>query len=589
LAAARLVSVNVGLPRDITWRGKTVHTGIWKSPVQGRLIVRKLNIEGDGQGDLGGHGGVNRAVMVYQLDSYRYWERQLNRTNFSYGQFGENFTVDGLPDVEVCIGDCYRIGTALFEVSQPRVTCYRVGIRMDEPQMAAMMAAHHRPGFYFRVLEEGEIGAGDEIVKVAEGPEQMSVAAMDALLYLPGHSPEQLERALRIPALSKGWQDSFQAILQQKTGRSPASGNPGLAPPSGPPPGWPGFRPLRVSRIDRESVNVVSLTLIPVDGRPLVAAQPGQFIILRMQPEPQGPVLLRNYSLSDLPSADHYRVSVKREVNGLASTYLHDQVRVGHLLDVAAPRGNFTLQPGDNQVVLLSAGVGATPVLAMLHSLAAEISSRQVWWLFGARNGEDHAFAKESRNLVKALPNGKSFIAYSRPGSRDRPGVDFDASGRLTVEVLEKLGVPRDADFYLCGPAPFLRDLSDGLMAWGVLDHRVHTEIFGPGKSTTPGVVDPSHAAPHPPKGPEGSGPRVSFVRSGLNVSWDAQFSSLLEFAEACDVPVRWSCRTGVCHICESGLISGSINYQPQPLEPPAQGNLLICCSQPKGDVVIDL
>jgi ferredoxin-NADP reductase/MOSC domain-containing protein YiiM/ferredoxin len=587
--AARLVSVNVGLPRDITWRGKTVHTGVWKSPVPGRLFVRKLNIDGDGQGDLSGHGGVNRAVMVYQLDSYRYWERILSRTDFSYGQFGENFTVDGLPDVEVCIGDRYRIGTALFEVSQPRVTCYRVGIRMDEPQMAALLAAHHRPGFYFRVLEEGEVGAGDEILKVADGPEQMSVAEMDALLYLPGHSLERLERALRIPALSEGWKGSFQAILQQKSSANPASGNPGLAAPSGPPPGWLGFRPLKVARIDRESVNVVSLTLISADGRPLVAAQPGQFIILRMQPDPKGPVLLRNYSLSDLRSADHYRVSIKLELNGVASTYLHDQVRVGHLLDVAAPRGNFTLQPGDNQVVLLSAGVGATPVLAMLHSLAAENSSREVWWLFGARNGEDHPFAEESRNLVKALPHGKRFVAYSRPGPKDRLGVDFDASGRLSVEVLEKLGVSRAADFYICGPAQFMQDLTNGLRVWGVRDDRVHTEAFGPGKPITPGVVDPSHPAPHPPEGPVGSGPRVSFVRSGLSVCWQAKFASLLDFAEACDVPVRWACRTGVCHMCESGLISGSVDYQPEPLEPPAQGNLLICCSQPKGDVVIDL
>ena len=421
--AARLVSVNVGLPRDITWHGKTVHTGIWKRPVPGRVIVRKLNIDGDGQGDLRGHGGVNRAVMVYQLDSYRYWERELSRIDFSYGQFGENFTVDGLPDAEVRIGDRYRIGTALFEVSQPRVTCYRVGIRMDEPQIAALLVAHHRPGFYFRVLEEGEVGAGDEIVKVADGPEQISVAEMDALLYLPGHTPEQLERALRIPALSEGWQGSLQAILQQKRGGSPEAGNPGLAPPSGPPPAWPGFRPLRVARIDRESVRVVSLTLIPTDGLPLVAAQPGQFIILRLQPEPKGSVLLRNYSLSNLPSADHYRVSIKLEVNGVASTYLHNQVRVGHLLDVAAPRGNFTLQPGDNQVVLVSAGVGATPVLAMLHSLAAEISPREVWWLFGARNGEDHPFAEEAHNLVKMLPRGKSFIAYSPTGSSGSSGL----------------------------------------------------------------------------------------------------------------------------------------------------------------------
>jgi ferredoxin-NADP reductase/MOSC domain-containing protein YiiM/ferredoxin len=585
----RLVSINVGLPRDITWHGKTVHTGIWKKPAQGRLRVRRLNLDGDGQGDLAGHGGENRAVMVYQMDSYRYWERQLGRSNFSYGQFGENFTVDGLPDDEVCIGDRYRIGTALFEVSQPRVTCYRVGIRMDDPQMAALMVAQHRPGFYFRVLEEGDVGAGDEIVKVADGPERLSVVEIDAMLYLPGHTREHLERALRIPALSRGWQDSFRAILQQEMSGGPAAGNPGLTRPSGPPPAWPGFRPLRVSRIEKESSSVLSVTLVPADGRPLVAALPGQFIVLRIHPKPEGPMLLRNYSLSDLPTSDHYRVSIKLETSGAASTYLHSQVRVGDLLDVAAPRGSFTLKPGDKPVVLLSAGVGATPVLAMLHSLAAEASPREVWWLFGARNGEEHPFAAESSNLIKALPHGRRFIEYSRPSSHDRPGIEFDASGRITVDVLEKLGVPRDADFYLCGPAAFLSDLSAGLAAWGISDDRVHTEIFGPGKPITPGVVDAPHALPHLPAGAVGPGPRVSFARSGLNVCWDPKFPSVLDLAEACDVPVRWSCRTGVCHTCESGLISGSVSYQPEPLESPAQGNLLICCSRPQGDVVIDL
>ena len=371
-------------------------------------MSRRLNVDGDGQGDLAGHGGVNRPVMVYQLDSYRYWERQLRRTNFSYGQFGENFTVDGLPDDEVCIGDRYRIGSALFEISQPRVTCYRVGIRMEEPQMPAKLVAHHRPGFYFRVLEEGEVGAGDEIIKVADGPERMTVSEIDAMLYLQGHTREQLDRALRIPALSEGWQDSFKALLQQETAGSVTTGNPGLAPAGGPPPAWPGFRPMRVSRIERESDTVISLVLVAADSRLLVAALPGQFVVLRMQPESNGPFLLRNYSLSDVPTADHYRVSVKQEVNGVASTYLHDRVRVGDLVDVAAPRGSFTLKPGDKPVVLLSAGVGATPVLAMLHALAHEASPREVWWLFAARNREDHPFAEESLNLVKSLTRGKS-------------------------------------------------------------------------------------------------------------------------------------------------------------------------------------
>jgi len=587
--AAKLVSLNVGLPRDVAWRGKTVRTGIWKNPVQSRLMVRRLNIDGDGQGDLGGHGGPNRPVFVYQLDSYRYWERELSRSDFSYGQFGENFTIEGLPDDEVCIGDRFRIGGALFEISQPRVTCYRVGIRMDEPRMAALLVAQHRPGFYFRVLEEGEVGAGDEIIKVADGAERMSVAEIDGALYLRGHTRDQLERARRIPPLSAGWKESFQALLEQEDTAGAAAGNAGLAPSSGPPPAWVGFRPLRVSRIEKESATVKSFSLMPADDRPLVAALPGQFIILRIKPNADGPPVLRNYSLSDLPSDDHYRVSVKLEENGAASTYLHTHVGVGDVLGVAAPRGAFTLGPDGKKVVLISAGVGVTPVLAMLHALAAEASPREIWWLYGARNRDDHPFAEEALNLIKSLPSAKSYVEYSRPGLEDRVGLDFDAAGRIGTEVLQKIGVPHDADFYLCGPAAFMDDLTAGLKAWGVADDRVHGEIFGPSKAITPGIADAPHAPPHAPVGPAGIGPQISFARSGLNARWDPKFGSLLDFAEACEVPVRWSCRTGVCHMCESGLISGNVKYQPDPLDPPAQGNLLLCCSQPAGDIVLDL
>jgi MOSC domain-containing protein YiiM len=218
---------------------------------------------------LAGHGGEHRAVMVYQIDSYRFWEAQLGRKDFSFGQFGENFTVEGLPDNEVCAGDRYRIGSALFEVTQPRVTCYRVGIRMAEPAMAALLVSHHRPGFYFRVLEEGEVGAGDEITKVADGPERITVAGIDALLYLPNPSHEQLKRSLRVPALSPGWKASLKALADQK---SSDAGNPGLKASSGPPPAWPGFRQLRVASVDREAANVVSLSIEQTDGAPLPPA-----------------------------------------------------------------------------------------------------------------------------------------------------------------------------------------------------------------------------------------------------------------------------------------------------------------------------
>ena len=193
-------------------------------------MARRLNIDGDGQGDLAGHGGEHRAVFVYQIESYRYWQSQLGRNDFTYGQFGENFTVEGLVDTDVRIGDYYWIGDAPFEVTQPRVTCYRVGIRMNEPQMAAMLVSHGRPGFYFRVLAEGEVGAGDEIVKIKAGPERVTVAEINALLYLPGHPGSGLEQALRIPALSARWRTSLEALLDRERKGGGTAGNPGLGP-----------------------------------------------------------------------------------------------------------------------------------------------------------------------------------------------------------------------------------------------------------------------------------------------------------------------------------------------------------------------
>ena len=343
----RLLSVNVGLPRDVTWQDKTVHTGIWKTPVEGPRMVRRLNIDGDGQGDLAGHGGEHRAVLVYQSDSYRYWENQLGRTDFAYGEFGENFTVDGLPDVEVCIGDRYRIGGALFEVTQPRVTCYRLGIRMNEPEMAALLVKHGRPGFYFRVLEEGEVEAGDEITHVAAGPERMSVAEIDALLYLPGHPRDQLERALRIPALSAGWRRSFEALLSRRQRTARRQETPGS--PRRPARRRHGADSVRCAyrARARESGNVISLMLEPTDGQPLAPALPGQFIVLRLGPT-SAPALMRSYSLSGEPGAPYYRVSVKREAHGAAGAYIDDELQVGDTVHASAPRGSFTLRPGDS-------------------------------------------------------------------------------------------------------------------------------------------------------------------------------------------------------------------------------------------------
>jgi len=588
-AVARLLSVNVGLPRDIAWKGRTVHTGIWKSPVAGRCRVGRLNLDGDGQGDLAGHGGEQRAVFVYQIESYRYWQEHLNRSDFVHGQFGENFTIEGLADDSVCIGDRYRIGSALFEITQPRVTCYRVGIRMNEPRMPALLTSSGLPGFYFRVLQEGEVGAGDEIVKIGEAKERMSVADINALLYSPNHPRDRLERALRIEALSPGWRWSFEALLRSQT-TAAGGGNAGLAPEAAAHPAAPGFRPLVVTAIDQESADVLSMTMQSPDGQALPAALPGQYVVLRLPRTPGGAPLFRSYSLSGPASTERYRISVKIEPNGAAGSYLREHVRVGNALDVSSPRGSFIPQPGERPVVLLSAGIGATPVLAMLHALAAVRSARQVLWLYAARDRQHHPFAAEVRRLMLALARGRSYVCYSKPGSRDKMGEDFDATGHLSRSIFDEVGISREADVYLCGPARFMADMKEALAAAGLAPERIRVEIFNGSEPMTPGVVGAATRAPHVPKDDADTGPLVSFARSGIAAHWKASaYQSILELAEACDVPVRWSCRTGVCHNCESGLVSGAVAYGPQPLEKPADGNLLVCCSQPIGDVVIDL
>jgi ferredoxin-NADP reductase/MOSC domain-containing protein YiiM len=582
--AGTLLSVNVGLPKDVQWQGRTVFTGVFKDPVAGPRRAGRLNIDGDGQGDTAGHGGEQRAVFVYQMGSYRYWQRELGRNDFVYGQFGENFTVDGLGDDEVCIGDSYQIGSAIFEVTQPRVTCYRVGIRMNDPRVPALLVSHHRPGFYLRVLKEGQVQAGDEIIKLSSGPEQMTVADVDALLYLPGHTRQGLLRALRIPALSPGWQGSFRALRDE----GPGGGNAGLAVTS-PPPAWPGFRHLTVTAIRRESDSVISLRLEDPTGAPLPAARPGQYLTLRAQLDKPPRVVLRNYSLSGPPGAGYYRLTVKHEPGGLVSGYLHTRVVVGDQLDIAAPRGTFILDGTQAPVLLISAGIGATPVLAMLHALAQERSDREIWCLYGARNGGEHPFAAEARALLASLPNVRAHVYYSRPGPDDLEGRDFDSAGRLSATALAELKPPPGAEAYICGPTAFMDEVSAGLAALGSDASRIHTEPFGPKASETPGIVAAPGRAPHPPTGQPGDGPTIAFARSDLTVPWSRAYRTLLELAESCDVPVRWSCRTGVCQTCETTLITGSVDYSPDPVEPPAEGSVFICCAQPRDDIVLDL
>ncbi|MBO2452404.1 MOSC domain-containing protein [Actinomadura barringtoniae] len=554
---ASLLSVNVGMPKNVPWQGRTVYTGVWKQPVNGPAMVRRLNVDGDGQGDTNGHGGEQRAVLVYQIQSYRHWEEHFGRDDFTYGQFGENLTVDGMPDDEVCIGDRYRIGEAEFEVTQPRVTCYRVGIRMGEPELPALLVAHHRPGFYMRVIREGHVQAGDQIVKTRTGPGALSVADTDALLYLPGRDQAKLRAATQIPALSPGWQQSFHELLHDGAAEET--------------PAWPGFRELRVTNVVPESTTVSSIHLSSADGTPLPAAQAGQYLTLRI---PGDPAPVRSYSLSSTPG-DGYRISVKREPHGMASGYLTTKLAPGSLIDVAAPRGEFVLDEGTDPVLLISAGIGVTPVLAMLHALATRQSDREIWWIHGARGPQEHPLAAEAHALLATLPNTHEHVFYS---TKD---------GRLTKNKLTALSLPSGATAYICGPESFMADMTEALKTLGIDQTRIRTELFGALDSINPGVTNHPSKAPHQPPGPPGTGPLVTFARSGISTRFTQ--GNLLDLADACDVPTRWSCRTGVCHTCVTPLLSGEVTYSPAPLEAPAEGQALICCAHPSTDVVLDM
>ena len=355
---SRLVAVNVGQPRELPWRGGTLRSSIVKRPVAGRVWVDRLNVAGDTQADLIGHGGEHRAVFVYQLESHHYWEHFLGRELEGPGQFGENFTVEGLSDEEVCIGDRYAVGSAIFEVTQPRVTCVKVGVRLGEPRMPALLTGHGRPGFYFRVLVPGEVRAGDVIRLVHRETDAPSVRRTSDLLYSSDHDPKDLRRAIAVAALAEGWRTSLQALLEAGQG----AGNPGLAGVRETPP-WLGFRPFKVAAVSEPAQDVRALTLVPGDGGSVPGHRGGQFVPVRI-PGPDGEGRVRSYSLSAAADGQRLRLSVKRV--GAVSARVH-QLRAGETIELGAPRGEFVTDAGGAQpLALISAGIGVTPLLAIL-------------------------------------------------------------------------------------------------------------------------------------------------------------------------------------------------------------------------------
>ena len=579
----KLLSVNVSLPKEITFKGKTVRTGIFKEPVEGRVGVKTLNLEGDGQADLLGHGGPFRAVYVYSFDNYAYWEGELGRSDFTFGQFGENLTVEGMLDQDVHVGDIFRIGTVLVQVTQPRVPCYKLAIKMGVEGFYQQLLDSGRLGFYFRVLEEGEVGAGDVIERTRVDPIGMPITEVNKLMYFDRDNLEGAKKSLRVEALSPGWRTTFEGRLAK------AELSTGIQ------------EKLRTFIVDRkvaESETISSFYLLPQDGKPLAPFLPGQFLPLKLDIAGQYKPVLRTYSLSDSPDRDYYRLTIKREpappdrpdlYPGVSSTYFHDEVEPGSKLSAKSPRGKFFLDAqAETPVVLLSAGVGLTPLISMLNAIVEAGSNRPVWFIHGSRNGSEHVMGAHVRQVAAENSNVRVHIRYSRPSSEDTVGGDYDETGYVDIDLVKRLVSSQDVDFYLCGPTPFMKSLFEGLLDWKVSESRIHYEFFGPASALKERAkVAPAKRAAQVAECCEEI--EVAFSKSSIMANWNPSFESILDLAEANGLSPDYSCRSGICHTCICELEEGEVEYVLEPLEPPDEGSVLICCSKPKTNVVVGI
>jgi len=582
----KLISVNVSLPKEIAYQGKTVKTSIFKEPVSGRVRVRRRNVDGDDQADRRVHGvGFEMAVYVYPVQHYAFWETELGRKALPYGQFGENFTVEGLSEDAVRVGDIFRVGGALLQVTQPRIPCYKLAMRMEEgPDFPARFQETGRMGFYCRVLEEGEVGAGDSIEFIERAEDSVTIADFIRVYLYESHEPASLKRVLASRGLGNAWKAYLGKMLKK-------------AEPVISTRGWEGFRPFLVDHREQESETITSFYLKPQDGELLPTYMPGQFLTFRLSIPGQPRPVTRTYSLSDSPNhPDYYRISIKRLPApehqpglppGLASNYFHDQVHPGTQLCVKAPRGKFYLDPGESTpVVLLSGGVGLTPMISMLNAMIESGSKRPVWFVHGTRDGSEQAMGDHLRRMAAENDNVHVHISYSKPQPADLADPKFDNSGRVSIELLKQVLPSAAYDFYLCGPTPFMRSLYQGLLSWGVAEARIHFEFFGPVSALKEEAEPVGKRAPVQDSNEQWE---VAFSSSGLTATWDPSSETLLDFAEAKGLRPDFSCRTGICHTCMSKLVAGEVEYVTEPLDMPDPGCVLICCSRPKTNVVIEL
>ena len=563
-----VIAVSTSIPRTIEIRGRPTRTSIVRAPHRGPLRFAAGGPEGN---QTAVH---TEDVLATNGENYDYWARELGaaREQWTDCYWGENLMLSGLDEHTLHIGDRLEIGPdAVFEVTSPRNPCFKLAWRLGQPDSFLHdLVSSGRTGFYLRVVAPGDVSAGDQIV-VRSASVGMTVAELSRLLHEEAPDPDRLAAALTAPALARQAAMMIRSRIAQLTeGARCRAGR------------WTAWRRFTVKQITRESSEVRSFRLEPTDKGELAQFRAGQFLTVRL-PAADGRSLTRAWSLSDYEEGGAtYRLTVRRTAGGRGSVYLHDRVSVADSVEARCPSGAFTLDRSTFfRVALISAGIGVTPLLAMLKAHACRPEPPPLLWIHSTQGSRTHVLRTEVTAVLEGHPQFKSHINYTAPGPEDLPGVHYQEAGRLTPERLAQLlgssyllrpfgreiELPAQMGlFYICGPPGFAAWVRRALLDFGVDPAAIHFEQFG----------RPSNAQPTVDRC------EVRFNRSEKTATWHRERDiSLLELAEESGVEVASNCRAGSCHTCQTELIAGSVRYALEPLQPPQLGRVLICCARP--------
>jgi MOSC domain-containing protein YiiM/ferredoxin-NADP reductase len=562
----KVVSLNVGEPRLVTYRGMSFRTGIFKEPVDQPLTLKKLNFAGDGQADLSAHGGIDKAVYCYPIEHYDFWSREIGRVSLPMGRFGENVTTEGLLESELRIGDMLRMGTALVQVSEPRIPCYKLVMRMDAgSDFSVRFLAANRTGFYCRVLEEGVVKRSNAITLLSSDMSSPTVREVIAATQFADRDSVALRRVVRARDISAKWRSRVRRMIDAEARRQIEK----TSPPA---------QAMRVEKIVPETADVISVWLRPDGGAPLFHSLPGQYLTIVW---PDGGK--STYSLSALHPAQRCRITVKLVGNaqgelGRSSARIA-ALKAGDILDVERPRGNFHPDVDeDTPLVLAGAGIGVTPIMSMIEH-AMRSGRRDVFAAFGMRRPGEHPLASELAELAAERRRLRVLVAYSRlNGAPPMPGLPAPKHGRLTAADLLPYAAAPLAEVFLCGPGDFIRQMHDGLTEAGVSPLNIRYESFGPS------TLLPARGMPADPQ----AAFKVAFTRSRMDAVWTPASGTLLNLAEAAGVSPVFGCRSGSCGLCRTAISEGSVSYV-EPIDEPEAGYVLPCCAIPLTDCRLDL